>query len=679
MKINKPYNYIGDEKLRGKAEELAKQVYREGIANTDFGTLFDQVETEDINLAKLQDLDDITVGDKEGFVVDNDVDSQEISIEFSDGEIETYSYTELNKLINKGSRPSAQLGSYTPMGSSSSNTEYIRVNKKGDEYEGMIGRNVSVASFHSTYPHVILDFGDGVRKKYDKTEVTDFYGKDYVNPPDDAILEDGGALDKEFKFEKNFVIYVPSTTNVGSKINPTEMDVRVDAVEKFVADKFGGFTKTETDGGYKATDGDIIEEDIVKVSVFAHDMEWDKNEQEVVDQVKEWAKKWGQEAIGFEYEGQLYYIDDEGKFMDGGEVEESLPYTATFKEGGEIKNLSKESAKAKKNAKYYNESFVVYSENGEAKTIAKETWDSLSSKAKEGRELIETHLSSYDKSRKYAEGGEVMFDHDHYGYSARVPYKGSSYLVEMGRDWNAPFRDVIVSDGMIVIYGGTAEAIYMKMLKDKPSSPPKYDKGGKLDDKHSKYKYLSNKNVEMFRDFGYSEEKIKEVNDRQGRGSQFANTPVNPMFNTYAEGGEIKVIGNKIIISDENDNEYVYRHFLKEDKHYLIPYIDTKSISKEYWEHHFIPKDTWVDIENIDFNDYNITKEQFDSIKNKGLQKQKEILSKYHSSFAKGGSTYAEGGQIAQNDIRYGMIRPSKRYPIEPKSYFTDTSGKYNR
>ena len=32
MNIDKPYNYIGnDPKLRAKAEELAKQVYNEGI------------------------------------------------------------------------------------------------------------------------------------------------------------------------------------------------------------------------------------------------------------------------------------------------------------------------------------------------------------------------------------------------------------------------------------------------------------------------------------------------------------------------------------------------------------------------------------------------------------------------------------------------------------------------
>ena len=579
MKVNKPYNYIGDPKLRGKAEELAKQVYKEGIVNTDYGTLFDQVETEDINLAKLQDLDDITVGDKEGFVVDNDVDSQEISIEFNDGEIETYSYTELNKLINKGSRQSANpeafidyapMGTYTPMGSSSSKGEYLMVTKKGDKYEGKIGRDISAATYSSpsSVRYVILDFGNE-KKTYKKSDVTDkgFDAYGLPNPPDDAIVSDvyddeffkwgnakitedwersplefddkgeiifkpntseaekkrikaefekdlkdmgkmrydnGGALDKEFKFDKNFVIYVPSTTNVGSKINQTEMDVRVNSVGEFVADKFGGFTKTETDGGYKATDGDIIEEDIVKVSVFAKDFDWDKHEQEVVEQVKEWAKKWGQEAIGFEYEGQLYYIDDEGKFMDGGEIEESLPYTATFKEGGEIYKV-----KGFRNSKREDEldwsedeiitlAVVGKREKGENESDIKSFTDAK-------KYLISEGYSIEKGGSTYAEGGEVKFDHDHYGYSARVPYKGSSYLVEMGRDWNAPFKDVVVSDGMTVVFGGTAEAIYMKMLKEKPSSPPKYALGGKLDEMHHKYKYLTNKEVEMFNEMGHTD------------------------------------------------------------------------------------------------------------------------------------------------------------------------------
>ena len=69
------------------------------------------------------------------------------------------------------------------------------------------------------------------------------------------------------KMDKNFIIYVPSTTDVGKKISRAELNKRVDEVRTYVAIMFGGFSSTEVDGGYKASDGDIVEEDIVKVSV----------------------------------------------------------------------------------------------------------------------------------------------------------------------------------------------------------------------------------------------------------------------------------------------------------------------------------------------------------------------------------------------------------------------------
>ena len=155
----------------------------------------------------------------------------------------------------------------------------------------------------------------------------------------------GGALEKEFKFDKNFVIYVPSTSNVGQKISKKELEARVDEVEKYVANEFGGYTETDTDGGYKSTSGEIIEEDIIKVSVFANNKDWKDNEKKVVSKVKEWAKRWGQEAIGFEYEGDLYYIDDEGKYAKGGLTPKVNKYgwhvEPFFKEGEKVLYLGK--------------------------------------------------------------------------------------------------------------------------------------------------------------------------------------------------------------------------------------------------------------------------------------------------------------------------------------------------
>lgn len=166
--------------------------------------------------------------------------------------------------------------------------------------------------------------GDKTFVRFDSQKVKEF-DSDKVRP----VMKKGGKtpLDKEFKFEKNFVIYVPSTSNVGDRISETELNKRVSEVEKLVAEEFGGFTKTETDGGYKSQSGEIIEEDIVKVSVFSTDKAWEDNEKGLVRAVKGWAKEWGQEAIGFEYEGDLYYIDATGKMAKGGK---------TYAKGGEV-------------------------------------------------------------------------------------------------------------------------------------------------------------------------------------------------------------------------------------------------------------------------------------------------------------------------------------------------------
>ena len=151
----------------------------------------------------------------------------------------------------------------------------------------------------------------------EKAGYTFEYGLDN-EPYDLRKMAKGGALEKEFKFDKNFVVYVPSTSDVSDKISPKELDDRVNEVKQYVANTFGGYTETETEGGYRTSKGDIVEEDVVKVSVFSQNKDWKDKEYEVVKKAKKWAKDWGQEAIGFEYEGDLYYIDGDGKMEKGG-------------------------------------------------------------------------------------------------------------------------------------------------------------------------------------------------------------------------------------------------------------------------------------------------------------------------------------------------------------------------
>ena len=85
-------------------------------------------------------------------------------------------------------------------------------------------------------------------------------------------------------------------------------------------------------------------------------------------------------------------------------------------------------------------------------------------------------------TNKMAKGGEVTFENDYYGFSARVPYMGKTYLVEMGKNWNAPFDEVVVSDGFTRIDGAGAKNIYQAMLKAKQNAEmPKFAKGGRID------------------------------------------------------------------------------------------------------------------------------------------------------------------------------------------------------
>lgn len=83
----------------------------------------------------------------------------------------------------------------------------------------------------------------------------------------------------------------------------------------------------------------------------------------------------------------------------------------------------------------------------------------------------------------YAKGGEVKFERDYYGYSARVPYNGRTFLVEMGENWNAPFEEAFISDGFTLVDkdSQTAKNIYLQMLKAKKDAEmPKYEQGGTI-------------------------------------------------------------------------------------------------------------------------------------------------------------------------------------------------------
>ena len=134
-------------------------------------------------------------------------------------------------------------------------------------------------------------------------------------------FKEGGDVPKAskmFHLPLELAVYVPSTQDVDKVISESELKARVDEVSKYLATTFGGFTKSERVGGFMTSQSELVTEDVVPVVSFATKSDYEANKNKLVSKLSEWARKWGQEAIGFEFEGDLYYVPQ--KFDKGGDV-----------------------------------------------------------------------------------------------------------------------------------------------------------------------------------------------------------------------------------------------------------------------------------------------------------------------------------------------------------------------
>jgi len=103
------------------------------------------------------------------------------------------------------------------------------------------------------------------------------------------------------------VVYVPSTNKQQKAISQQETARRVAEVKRFLSQKFGGYTSEKVEGGYKMGKH-LVKEKIVKVTSFATKQAFNKNKSKLVKQLRIWGKKWKQDSIGYEHEGDLFYI-----------------------------------------------------------------------------------------------------------------------------------------------------------------------------------------------------------------------------------------------------------------------------------------------------------------------------------------------------------------------------------
>lgn len=138
-------------------------------------------------------------------------------------------------------------------------------------------------------------------------------------------MEDGGGVpntENSFKLPLEIAVYVPSTKNVNEVISVDEMNERENQVKTFLAERFGGYTMSDKLGGYVDNSGNLVNEEITQVVSFATIEAWEKYKNELVAKISEWADKWGQEAIGLEFEGDMFYIEKEPAMVmkNGGQL-----------------------------------------------------------------------------------------------------------------------------------------------------------------------------------------------------------------------------------------------------------------------------------------------------------------------------------------------------------------------
>jgi len=140
-----------------------------------------------------------------------------------------------------------------------------------------------------------------------------------------GYMADGGELGIKNKLSKSsfslpyqIAIYVPSTKDKNVIVSQKELESRVDEVKKYLAKLFGGFNSVKVEGGYQSQDKGLIKEDAVRVVAFGNKENLEENIGQLINKVKYWCKEWGQESMGVEFENDMYYVDENTKFEDGG-------------------------------------------------------------------------------------------------------------------------------------------------------------------------------------------------------------------------------------------------------------------------------------------------------------------------------------------------------------------------
>lgn len=103
------------------------------------------------------------------------------------------------------------------------------------------------------------------------------------------------------------VVYVPSTQG-DRVISPEEFAERRDQTADLLSALFGGCRETLATGRYRSKEGEMISEEVAVLTGFGDADDFERKRKEFLAWLIDKRDEWGQEALGFEFEGDLWYL-----------------------------------------------------------------------------------------------------------------------------------------------------------------------------------------------------------------------------------------------------------------------------------------------------------------------------------------------------------------------------------
>jgi hypothetical protein len=108
-------------------------------------------------------------------------------------------------------------------------------------------------------------------------------------------------------FPLECVVYVPSTQG-DRVISEAEFVARRDETADLLSSLFGGCREALATGRYRANDGTMVAEQVAVLTGFGAADDFERKRKEFLAWLIDKRDEWGQEALGFEFEGDLWYL-----------------------------------------------------------------------------------------------------------------------------------------------------------------------------------------------------------------------------------------------------------------------------------------------------------------------------------------------------------------------------------